>query len=144
MANEQLKENVHRLYDAFTRGDFEALGNIMSSNFIEHEFLAPGIPQTRDGVFQWLKGMRQAFPDLHFEAEEVSVDGDRVWVRGVMTGTHRGDFMGVPGSGKSFMGEFFDEIRYDRNKVVEHWGQADVVGMMQQIGITQMSGTQSR
>ncbi len=145
MANDQqMKDLARRLYDAFSRGDYSAIESIISPNIIEHENIAPGVPQTRDGLVQWLKGMHQAFPDLQFHAEDVSVDGDQVWVRGTSSGTHRGEFMGFPATGKKFLIEFFDEMRVDRNVMVEHWGQADVASAMQQIGMTQMMGSQGR
>ncbi len=142
MASEQLKDLIRRMFDAFERGDYQALEGIMSPAFVEHEDVGPGVPRTREGVIQWLKGMRQAFPDLHFYPEHISVDGDTVWVRGQVSGTHRGDFMGAPASGKSFEVGFLDEIRCDRNQIVEHWGQVDAMGMMQQLGLVQMSRVQ--
>ncbi len=142
MANEQLKDLIRRMFDAFNRGDYQAIESLFSPNFVEHEDVGPGVPPTRAGVIQWLKGMRQSFPDLRFDPENVGVDGDTVWVRGRVTGTNRGGFMGAPASGKSFEAVFLDEIRCDRNQIVEHWGQVDAMAMMQQLGMMQTSGTQ--
>ncbi len=143
MANEQLKETMRRLYDAVNRGDYAAIEDIFSPGFVDHVSLGPGVPQNRDGVIQWFKETRQAFPDFRFEPEDISADGDRVWARGMLLGTQRGAFMGFPASGKSFHVEFWDEMRFDRNKIVEHWGMADFGGLMQQLGLAQMTGTQS-
>ncbi len=144
MANEELKDIVRRMFDAFNRGDTTALESIVSPSFVEHEDLGPGVPLNRAGLIQWLKSLRQSFPDAQFKVEEIAVDGDRVWCRGVVTGTHRGEFMGIPASGKSTRAEFLDEIRFDNYKIAEHWGQFDSMALMQQIGAMQMSGTRQK
>ncbi len=142
MTGEQMKETIRRLYDDFNRGDYAGVESILSAGFIEHENLGPGVSPNRAGVIEWLKTMRQAFPDIHFEADEIGVDGNTAWVRSTTTGTHRGDFMGVPPTGKSFQVEGLDEVRFNQNQMTEHWGQIDAMGMMQQLGMMQVSGTQ--
>ena len=140
MTDEQLKETQRRLYDAFSRSDYAVVEEIISPNMVEHTPPPPGIPQNRDGDIEWLKQFRLAFPDFRFKAEDISADGNWVWVRGSVTGTHRGNFLGSPATNKSFKIEFFDECRYDRKKMVEHWGAVDVGGIIQQLGITPMMG----
>ena len=76
-----------------------------------------------------------AFPDLRFEAEDVLVDGDKVVARTRFTGTHQGDFVGVPASGKHVDVALIDIIRFgDDGLAHEHWGVMDELALMQQLG----------
>ena len=76
-----------------------------------------------------------AYPDLRFDPEDVIESGDKVVVRARITGTNKGDFMGVPASGKHIDIQAIDIVRFgDDGLVHEHWGVMDVMSMMQQIG----------
>lgn len=75
-----------------------------------------------------------AFPDLHVVLEDVFAVGDRVGSRGRISGTHCGDFMGIPATGKPVSVEYLDLWRVERGKFVETWVQMDTLGLMQQIG----------
>jgi steroid delta-isomerase-like uncharacterized protein len=78
---------------------------------------------------------RKAFPDLKVQVEDLVAEGDKVVARVRLTGTHKGDFHGAPPTGKSFSIEFVDVIRLVDGKFVEHWGVADELSMMQQLGM---------
>lgn len=65
----------------------------------------------------------------------VIAEGDRVCSRGVMYGTHRGEFMGIPPTGKKVEVKYTDIWRLDKGKFVENWVQMDMMGMMQQLGL---------
>ena len=76
-----------------------------------------------------------AFPDLRMEPEDVLASGDKVVARTRGTGTHRGEFMGIPASGKSIDVELIDIMRFGEDGLVtEHWGVFDALTMMQQLG----------
>jgi predicted ester cyclase len=79
--------------------------------------------------------LRSAFPDLNATVEDIVAEGDKVVVRQTWTGTHTGgDFMGVPPTGRTVPIGVIDIIRIAGGKFVEHWGQMDAMGMMQQLG----------
>ena len=76
-----------------------------------------------------------AFPDLHMEPQDVLASGDKVVARVRATGTHRGEFMGMPPSGRNIDVQLIDIIRFDDDGLAhEHWGLADLMTMMQQLG----------
>jgi predicted ester cyclase len=79
-------------------------------------------------------GLRSAFPDFKATIEDIVAEGDKVVVRQTFSGTHKGEFMGVPPTGKSISIGVIDIIRVDGGKFVEHWGQMDTTGMIQQLG----------
>ncbi len=80
--------------------------------------------------------MRTAFPDLKFEVDFMLSDGDMVAVYLTMSGTQKGEFMGMPASGKEFNSKTVDILRIVDGKAVEHWGVMDGMTMMHQLGVT--------
>lgn len=126
---------MRRVYDAINAGDDATMLAAIADDFVEHEEMPPGIPTTREGVVQWFGVMRAAFPDLRFEVEELLPSGDRVVARVRVTGTHQGEFMGMPPTGRTFAANVIDIIRFDDDGLAaEHWGVFDAMAMMQQLG----------
>ena len=79
---------------------------------------------------------RAAFPDLRMDAEDVIASGDKVVVRARATGTHKGEFMGMPATGKSIDVQLIDIMGLgDDGLAHEHWGVVDALAMMQQLGV---------
>jgi predicted ester cyclase len=78
---------------------------------------------------------RAAFPDLRMEAQDVLASGDKVVARVRATGTHEGEFMGLPATGKGVDVQLIDIIGFgDDGLAREHWGVFDALSMMQQLG----------
>jgi len=76
-----------------------------------------------------------AFPDMQMHAEEVLVSGDKTITRARATGTHQGELMGMPPTGKSVDVKLIDIMQFnDAGMVREHWGLMDMFSMMQQLG----------
>jgi steroid delta-isomerase-like uncharacterized protein len=144
MANEQLKEDARKLYEeVLNRGNLDKLNEYVAENMLEHQPL-PNMPPGREGFRQWVQMMRKSFPDMRFEIQGSTVDGDKVWVYSTMTGTNKGEMMGMPATGKSVRVEGIDIMRYTNGKCVEHWGVFDTLGMMQQLGVAQPMGQQQQ
>ena len=129
---------AHRFYaDVMVGGDLNALDEILTPNFVDHEEGPPGTPDGIDGVKAFVTMFREAFPDMQMSIEDVMEDGDRVAVRATMTGTHDGELMGVPPSGNRVRLEMIDIVRIEDGRCAEHWGAADNLSLMQQIGAVQ-------
>jgi predicted ester cyclase len=125
---------MRRLYELISAGDIDGFGEHMADDFVEHEDL-PGLEPGKDGVKQMFRMYRAAFPDLRLEAEDVLANGDTVVARARATGTHQGEFMGLPPTGNRIDVPLIDIIRFgDDGLAVEHWGVLDALGMMQQLG----------
>ena len=77
---------------------------------------------------------RGAFPDSYFTVEDMLAEGDKVVTRKTFSGTHQGDWMGVPASGRKVSFGAIDIVRMDGDQVVEHWAQFDMLTLAQQIG----------
>ncbi|MFN8186409.1 MAG: ester cyclase [Gaiellales bacterium] len=125
---------MQRAYDSINVGDLEGFGALLADDFVEHEGV-PGLAPTREGVIQFFTLYRAAFPDLRFTPEDILPSGDKVVSRLRVTGTHRGEFMGMPATGRSIDVQVIDIIRFgDDGLAHEHWGAFDAMTMMQQLG----------
>ncbi len=86
--------------------------------------------------FKQIVGMfKAAFPDIHVDIQDMFGDGDLVGSRGMFTGTHRGEFMGVPATGRPVTIKYLDLWRIRDGRFVETWVQMDMLGLMQQLGV---------
>jgi len=127
-------EVIRRFYDeVLTGGKIDAVDELCSEDVVDHE-APPGMPPGAEGVKAFVQMFRAAFPDLRATVEDAFEVGDRAAVRSRWTGTHQGEFMGVPASGKPIDIEPIDIIRVADGKCVEHWGATDNLALMQQIG----------
>jgi steroid delta-isomerase-like uncharacterized protein len=135
MSTEQNKAIVRQMVEeTFNRGNVSRTDDFLAPDFVEREELPPGIPRTREGVKQLTIALRSAFPDFKATIDDIVAEGDKVVVRQTWSGTHKGEFMGIPPTGKRVSFGVIDIIRIAGGKAVEHWGQMDSMGMMQQLG----------
>lgn len=94
----------------------------------------PDFGMGREGFRRQWRQWIAAFPDLHFTIEDIIAEGDKVLTRWTLTGTHQGDFMGVPASGRSVVvgGMSLDVIA--DGKIVAGFDGWDALGLRRQIG----------
>jgi steroid delta-isomerase-like uncharacterized protein len=127
--------SIRRLYDLINAGDIDGFGGQLADDFVEHEEL-PGLPPTKEGVVQYFRMMLAAFPDMRMDVEDVIASGDKAVARLRVTGTNKGDFMGMPATGKSASVKLIDITRFgDDGLAREHWGVVDNLSLMQQLGV---------
>lgn len=125
---------VRQLYTLLNAGDLDGFVDLLADDFVEHEE-TPGLAPTKAGVKQFFGMYMAAFPDLRMSPEDVLVSGDKAVARVRATGTHRGEFMGMPATNKSMNVQLIDIFRLGGGKVHEHWGVLDALLMMQQLGV---------
>jgi steroid delta-isomerase-like uncharacterized protein len=126
---------VRRFYDLISAGDLDGFGELLADDFVEHEAL-PIQATGREAPKQLFTMFRAGFPDMRFAPDEVLPSGDKVVVRARVTGTHQGEFMGIPPTGKSIDVPVIDIIRFgDDGLAHEHWGIFDQMKLMQQLGV---------
>lgn len=130
-----LKAIGMRFYeDVFNKGDLTVIDELLADDFVDHEE-TPGFAGDKEGVKGWMAALREGFPDLAVEVQAMVAEGDEIWVQATMRGTHEGAFMEVPATGKSVEVNLFDRVRFEGDKVVEHWGLTDEMSMMSQLGL---------
>ena len=119
--------------EAINRRDLDVLEEIFAAEFVDHTAVpgqAPGV----EGLKQFFAMMDAGLPDFRATVEDVVAEADRVAVRFTLRGTHSGDFMDVPLTGKQVRMPGLDILRVENGKITELWGQEDVFGLMQQLG----------
>ena len=132
MDHSQTMRNAYALISA---GDIDGFGALVADDVVEHED-SPGLAPTKDGVLEFFRMLRVAFPDLRMEVEDMIAEGDKAVARARTTGTHQGEFMGIPATGKGIDIQVIDIMRFDGDGLVcEHWGLTDTMSMMQQLGV---------
>jgi steroid delta-isomerase-like uncharacterized protein len=132
MSAEANKDLVRRAFAAMSSGNLDHMGEILAPDVISYSF-----PDARgpEGFAQVLGMFRSAFPDMQMHIEDSIAEGDKVATRGYFTGTHTGDFMGIPATGKPVHVTFSSIWRIEDGKLAENWEQMDALGMMQQLGV---------
>jgi predicted ester cyclase len=120
--SEQNKEIVRAYYAEVLNGrDLDAV-----ANYFADERMVEGV---RRGCFSYLT----AFPDLHVSLDELLAEGDRVFLRSTMTGTHDGEYKGIPPTGRHIAAESAEVFRIADRKFVGYWCLANVAGIMRQL-----------
>ena len=134
-----VKENkalaLRGIEEVWNQGKLDVVDELYAPDYVYHD---PGNPQGwhgQEGIRQAVSTYRAAYPDLHFAVEDVVAEGDRVVLRWTGTGTHQGNLMGIPPTGKHVTTPGMNLIRYEAGKAVEEWSGWDTLGMMQQIGV---------
>jgi len=134
--SESPKAIVHRyLEQAVSGGDPGTIDALVSPQVV---FTSPYTPEPIRGIegFKQMIGMlHEAFPDLRVHEAEALGEGDTVASRWTATGTHRGEFMGSPPSGRSFSITGISMYRVQGGKIAEGWVNDDSLGMLQQLGL---------
>ena len=132
--------SIRRLYDLINAGDIDGFGRQLAADFVEHNE-NPRVPPTKAGTLQYFQMLVRAFPDFRMDVQDVIASGDKAVARLRMSGTHKGDFMGIPATGKSVSMNLIDITRFgDDGLAREHWGVADLLAMMQQLGVIPAPG----
>ena len=133
MSIEENKALTRRAYDAFNQRDLAAFYELMTPDFVLHN--ASTTIQGLEAYKQWISLYLIAFPDARLTIEEMLADQDKVVVRQTFRGTHQGDLMGIPSTGKQVAVPGIFITRIVNGKAVEQWANYDELGLMQQLGV---------
>ncbi len=111
-------------------------GNLTTADeLIVTDYASNGQAIGREGFKQFVTSVRTAFPDLYFTIEDLIAEGDKVVVRYTGRGTHKGDFSGIPATGKQVIFTGIDLFCIADGKMAEEWLNFDRLGMLQQLGM---------
>jgi len=120
--SEQNKELVRRYYSQVLNGrELDSVGD-----YFADERMVEGVKR---GCFSYF----QAFPDLHAAVDELIAEGDRVFCRSTMTGTHDGEYKGIPPTGRQMSAESAEVFRIVDGKFAGYWCLTNVAGLMRQL-----------
>jgi steroid delta-isomerase-like uncharacterized protein len=133
------RDVVIQLYQAFDRNEFEIVKSMLTEDFAAH-LVGMSTPLNRAEFTEFGIKFKQAFPDGCHHFDRPICEADRVVTSGRFIGTHLGNFQGLPATGRSISIAVMHIDRLCDGKVIEHWGQGDQAGMMQQLGIVSLPG----
>ena len=135
MLEEENQAIVRRyLEEAWIKRNLNILDELMAPNYARY---LPGqdTPLDREGQKRRIAAFHAAMPDMDFLIEDLFAGGDRVGFRVKIRGTHTGTFLGVAPTGKQIEVTAIDIARLENGKIVDHWGEMDMAGLMRQLGL---------
>jgi steroid delta-isomerase-like uncharacterized protein len=141
MSSEGDEAIVRRLFEeAWSKGNLAVIDEVIAPNYVNHSPLVPGLPPGSEGVKLSTQGLRNAFPDIHYTIEDMIAEGDKVVTRWIARGTHKGEFLGIPATGKEGEATGISIMRVVGAKIVESWSNIDLLGLMQRLGVLPSPG----
>jgi predicted ester cyclase len=125
-------DTLRRVFSLMDEKDVPAIRELLAPDF--SAVMGGNPPMSADEWAAMGAMMYAAFPDGSHTIDETFEVGDRVILRGSFSGTHTGDFMGMPPTGKEITITFMNIDRFAGGKLVEHRAEVDMAGLMQQLG----------
>jgi steroid delta-isomerase-like uncharacterized protein len=119
--------------DVQNDGNIDAAGDYIATDLVDHSSL-PGLPDGLEGAKAIFAMIRAGFPDHDAVIHDQVAEGDKVVTRKSFTGTHEGEFLGVPPTGRRVTINVIDIVRVQDGRIVEHWNTVDLLGALQQMG----------
>jgi steroid delta-isomerase-like uncharacterized protein len=119
----------------FNQGKVELVTELLHPNYVNGSPGSPDLPRGRDGVAIVVKALRSAFPDLEYTIEDMVIGADAVAVRTTLRGTHRGDFFGLPSTGKRVEVSQMTIEHFKDGKIVAHHRVTDELALQRQLGV---------
>jgi steroid delta-isomerase-like uncharacterized protein len=139
MSIEENKAIVRSFFESGpSSGDMNAANALLDSNFALHTPL-PSVPGIQ-GINDVVTACRAAFEHLNVTVEDMVAEGNKVTARFTARGIHKGQFMGLPPTGKPITMTGIEIFRIENGKITELWGEANLLGLMQQLGIVPAFG----
>ena len=125
-------EVTRNLLEAFNANRPEDAMDLVTAHFLDHH-VPDGIPSGPQGIQTWWAVLHAAF-DARIDIHDVVEGDDRVASRWTFSGTHIGEFNGIPATNATFSAEFMSIDRFEDGRIAERWEVGDLFGLLQQIG----------
>jgi len=128
--------------DVFVRGSADAVERLTTPDFTPHSW--GSVPPGADNLKQAVQRVSAGLSDVSMKVDDIIAEGDEVAVRLTAHATHRGEFMGLPATGKTYTISETHIFRLRDGKVSEHWRDADMLGLMRQLGALPSAGANGK
>jgi len=132
--SEENKAIMRRFIEAINARNLDVVDELVAKDHLDHH-IPPELPRGPEGVKIYFKSLSTSFPDCRITIEDLLADGDKVAIRIVFAGTHRGEFLGIPATGKQFAIQSIGIGRFANGMMVEWWEIGDGLGLMSQLGV---------
>jgi len=142
MSIEENKAIIRRwLEEGWTNGNLSVADELIDPGFIAHVAGGQAVPSGPDGVKQIVAAWRTGFPDGRMVIDDLIGEADKVVIRMTWRGTHQGDFYGIAPTNRQVSVTSIGIDRVVNGKIVEGWGEVDMLGMYQQLGVIAAPGS---
>ena len=139
MSAEENKAIARRFFEeVWNKGNLDVIDETHAAGYVLHD--STGDIQGTEGLRQFVMVYLTAFPDFHVTIEDEIAEGDMVVLRWTVTGTHKGELMGISPTDKEMTMTGITMGRIASGKIVEAWNNLDAVGMLQQLGVIPTMG----
>lgn len=129
-SSEENKAVVRDCFENASRGNFDALDQLVAPDYVLH----PEEVRGPDGLTEMVQGYRDALSGLRVTIDQQFTEGDYVATRFTIRGTHEGDLMGTPPTGKDVTFSGITISRCEDGKIVEEWELTDMLSLLGQVG----------
>ena len=133
MSLEKNKDIFRKGIEAIFKGDLSVVDDIIAPDYVDHSNPIRG----PEGVKQFYTMFFKGFSDVHRTIEDIVAEGDKVWLRSTITGTHTGEYLGFPPTGRKITMTGVNIYRIVDGKVVEGWSVNDMLDLFKQLGIVE-------
>ena len=131
MSLENNKAIIRSVYEAANKHNLALMLEFTAPDYVDHTAQLRGLESFKQTETMFLKG----FPDVHVTIEDITAEGDRVWVHLKYEGTHTGEYRGIPPTGNKFTMMAFSIFRVVQGKVAERWTVYDMLDFYKQLGV---------
>ncbi|WP_309083635.1 ester cyclase [Chelativorans sp.] len=139
MSTSANKELVRRLYaEVFSSGDVSGIESLVGADYVDHN--SEGAGRGPQVLRAHVQAIRTTFPDFSLTVEDMIAEGDKVVTRVSGQGTHGGIWLDIPPTNTVVKVKGINIDRIKDGRIVEHWGEADTVGMLMQMGVDPFAG----
>jgi len=136
MALEENKVIVRKMLEAINKQDLALLDDLVVPEYVNLTMQL----RSREEFKQFLSLQFRGFPDLHRNIEDIAAEGDKVWIRATITGTHTGEYRGLAPTGKKIIITAVPIYRIVEGKIIEGWSVADFLDLYKQLGVIEYKG----
>ena len=133
-SGDNLKELIYKDCEMWNKADWDRIDDLYSEDYVEPYTGVKG----REQFKQWAINTNKSFPDLTLTIEDTVMQGNVIAARYTVRGTHRGEFMGIQPTDKTFEIMILSVYRTDKGKFVEHWGLYDIFSILIQLGVKEI------
>jgi len=137
MSKQENQAILGKFAEAAGTGKYELFDEVVAADSVDHD-PAPGQVAGPDGYRLVFTELHTAFSDMKIELATAVADEDSIAFAYTLTGTHTGPYLGIPGTGKSVKVRGMQISKFKDGKMVERWGSTDQLGILQQIGVTEV------
>jgi steroid delta-isomerase-like uncharacterized protein len=137
MNNEESNKAVVKRFveEVKNQRKFEKMDQFFAPGYLEHNTTVASFGKGTEGYKKFLGHLFTAYPDDVLTIEFIFAEGDRVCYRASETGTNKGEFLGIPPTGKKATWTEIQFFRFENGKIVEHWVDVDIYSWFVQIGV---------